>query len=138
MHGCEKRLQAEIILLQDWIELVIVTPGTAVAEAEENLAGVVCNVVENEVPLTANVALIVFVDRVAEITGGDEHLGILWIDFVAGELLSHELIVRHVIVQRPDDPIAIRPRGGAIGILIVAVALGVADEIEPVLRPALT
>ena len=87
--------------------------------------------------MSARVALVVFVDRVAQIRSGHEHAGIFRSDLVARELLAHELVVWLVVVEAPDHVVAIRPRRGTVGILIVAIALRVAHEIEPVLRPAL-
>ena len=55
---------------------------------------------------------------------------------VAGELLDRELIERHVGVEGVDDPIAIRP-DRARPVLLVAVGVGVAGQVEPAPRPAL-
>ncbi len=52
---------------------------------------------------------------------------------IAGELPGEELIVRQVVVERADDPVAIR-RHVAVDVGLVAVRVGVSREIEPVHR----
>jgi hypothetical protein len=59
-------------------------------------------------------------------------------EFVAGQLLGEEPVVRLVAVQRVDDVIAIPPGIGEMPVVFVAFALGVADDVEPVLSPAFT
>ena len=55
---------------------------------------------------------------------------------VAGELLDGELVERHVGVERLDHPVAVRPdRPRAV--LLVAVGVGVAGQVEPAPGPAL-
>ena len=56
---------------------------------------------------------------------------------VAGELFLHEARVGLVLVERPDDVIAIRPRVRPWLVLVVTVRLAVVNDIEPVPRPAL-
>ena len=50
------------------------------------------------------------------------------IQFIPGELLGDELVVREVLVERPDHPVAPRPLF-ARQVLLVAVAVGVTDQI---------
>ena len=87
-------------------------------------------------PLAGGVAVVIFVDAAAEIAGGDERLGIVGKQFVAGELLQHEAVVGLVGVEGVDDVVAITPGVGAVVVGLVAVAVGVADEVQPVARPA--
>ena len=47
-----------------------------------------------------------------------------------------ELVERHVVVERADDPVAVAP-DGAVGVVGVALRVGVAGQVEPRLRPAL-
>ena len=56
---------------------------------------------------------------------------------IARELFNGEFIEGQVGVQGTDDPVAIRP-DGSVAILLVAVAVGVAREVEPLARPAFT
>ena len=56
---------------------------------------------------------------------------------VAREMLGDELVVGNVLVQGPDDVIAILPRVRDRRVELVAPGLGVADEVQPVPPPAL-
>ena len=56
---------------------------------------------------------------------------------VAGELLNRELIEGHVGVDRPDHPVPVSP-DGSLGVLRVAGGVGVAGQVEPDTRPALS
>ena len=67
--------------------------------------------------------------------GGDEHVRILRSDLVTRDLLAHELVVGLVIVERLDDVVAIRPDVLPIRILVVAIALRIAHQVQPMLRP---
>lgn len=51
--------------------------------------------------------------------------------------MVHELIERHVLVQRLDDPVPILPRPSAFFIKLKAIRLREAGEIQPPLRPVL-
>ena len=136
-HRREEGAQAVVVLLQDRVELVVVAAGAAHAQPHEHLAGIVGHVGEDDLVLAARVALVVLVDRIAQVRRGHQHLRILRIDLVAGELLAHELVVRLVGVQALDDVVAVGPGVRPQCVLVVAVALGVAHQVEPVLRPAL-
>ena len=50
---------------------------------------------------------------------------------VAGELPRDELVEGEVLVERLDDPVAVRPHG-AVAIHLVAVRVGEAREVQPV------
>ena len=96
----EERLQPEVVLLQDRVELVVVAAGALHAHAEEDIGGDVGDVVENVRPLEGRVAVVVFVDAEAQEAGGGERLGVAGEKFVAGELLLHEAVVGLVGVER--------------------------------------
>src|SRR5436190_70948 len=51
---------------------------------------------------------------------------------VAGQLVADELVVRSVVVEGPDDVIAVRPGVGPGGVGLEAGRLGEADHVEPV------
>ncbi len=55
---------------------------------------------------------------------------------VAGKLLDGELVKRHVLVDGPDHPVAVSVRIGAGRVLLVAVAVGIAGQVQPVPSPA--
>ena len=61
-------------------------------------------------PLPADVALVVLVGPEPQEAGGDQRLGVVRGELVAGELLADEPVVRLVRVERPDDVVAIRAR----------------------------
>jgi hypothetical protein len=52
-------------------------------------------------------------------------------------LLNGELVERKVAIERVDDPVAIAPSPGAGAIFFIAVAVGVARQVEPVAGPPL-
>ena len=54
---------------------------------------------------------------------------------VASDLHPGEFVVRHVGVKRVNDPVAIRPGVAARFVVLEAVALAVARDVEPVSRP---
>ena len=57
---------------------------------------------------------------------------------VPGDLLDREMIVGHIGVQRGDDPVAIAKRERPRTIFLIAVAIGIASQVEPMSAPALT
>ena len=78
-----------------------------------------------------------------EKAGSDNTLAVhsIWIvrgQQVTGDLLSDELVIGHVVVERVDDVVAVFPRIGVPVILVVAGRVGVARDIQPVPTPALT
>ena len=56
---------------------------------------------------------------------------------IPGDLHAHEFIIRHVVVQRVNDPVAIRPEIVADIVPLKTVALAKPREIQPVPPPAL-
>ena len=58
-------------------------------------------------------------------------------DLVAGDLLGQEAVERLVAVQGVDHVVAEPPGVGNVAVVLVALGLGEADHVEPVLRPAL-
>jgi hypothetical protein len=83
-QGSEERLQAEVVLLQQRIELVIVAASAAQPQPEEHVGRHVGDVVERIGPLAAHVPLVVFVDALPQVAGGREGLGVVGRDLVAG------------------------------------------------------
>ena len=62
--------------------------------------------------------------------GAIEHL-------VSGELLPDELVVGPVLVEGPDDVVAVAVHVGTELVPLVSVRVCVADDVEPVPRPVL-
>ena len=69
----EEGLEAEVVVLQDGVELVVMAAGAADGEAEEDLAGEVGDLVEDVGPLAGHVALVELVGAVPVVGGGDLH-----------------------------------------------------------------
>ena len=51
--------------------------------------------------------------------------------FVAGDLLTDEAIIWHILVKRPHDVIAVLPGKRTDGVVVVSGRLGKTDEVEP-------
>ena len=133
----EEGLQAVVVAVEDGVELVIVAAGAAVGEAEEGGADGVGDVVEQFLPALHEVACVALVGEVAVEPGSDERGGVAGVEFVAGDLLADEAVVRLVLVEGVDDVVAVAPDVGAGLVALEALAVGVAGEVEPVARPAL-
>ena len=127
----EEAAEGVVVALQDGVELVVVAAGALHAGAEEDVAGGVGDVVQDVLPLAAGVAVIVFVDPMAEVAEGRERVGVAGEEFVAGDLLLHEAVVRLVLVEGLDDVVTVAPGGRAEIVDAKAVAVGVAHEVEP-------
>src|SRR5262249_29027118 len=78
------------------------------------------------------------VDAGAEEAGRGHRPGVVRSDLVAGNLLPNEPIIGLVVVEGADDEVAIGPRVRAVVVVLEAVTLGEADDVEPVPRPALS
>ena len=61
------------------------------------------------------------------------------IEAVGRDLLDEELVVRKILVERADDPVAVRVRIRVAPLFLedVALGVGVAGDVEPVAAPAL-
>ena len=62
---------------------------------------------------------------------------VTWSSLVAGDLLLEEHVVRLVLVERADHVIAVAPGVGTVEVVLEAVGIGVARDIQPVAAPAL-
>ena len=56
---------------------------------------------------------------------------------VAGNVLAHQLVVRHVSVERADHVVAILVRVLCIVVELMATRFGIPDQIEPMSAPSL-
>ena len=138
----EDRLDAEVVLLGHRVELVAMTAGAVERQAEEGLAD------------DADHVLHLLLTRVGTLRGvglgvagpvpgaADEHArgnnavaGHRFED-VAGELFLHETVVGLVVVEAPDDVVAVVPSPVAWMVVFKSLALGIADDVEPVPSPA--
>ena len=58
------------------------------------------------------------------------------LDLVPGDLPPHELVVRHVFVERLDNKVAVVVGVMPVGVLLKAEAVRITREVEPVSAPA--
>ena len=99
--------------------------------AEEDVPGRVGQVVEDRLPLAAGVAVVVFVDPVAQVARRRERRGIAREQLVPGQLFLDEPVVGLVRVVSLDDVVAVAPGGRTEVVDAEAVAVRVAHEVEP-------
>src|SRR6185436_15256255 len=66
---------------------------------------------------------------------GSRAVVVLRQQFVAGQLHANELAVRHVLVQRANDPVTIVIGAGSKPVELVATAFRVSSGVEPMPRP---
>ena len=135
-NGGEAGLQAVEVGLLDVVELVIVAAGTADGETHEGEAGVLGDVVENFLALLHEIRGVDVFGVEAEQAGGDQGVVIVRLELVAGELLADEAVVGQVVVEGANHVVAIPVGVGAEAVFLEAFGFAVADDVEPVLRPA--
>src|SRR5579883_65569 len=75
-------------------------------------------------------------------TGRDEQLGrlarvVAASQLVAGQLLGYESVVGLILVKGTDDVVAVAPGVRPLAVGLVAIGLGVAGDVQPMLGPAL-
>ena len=135
----QERLEAVVVFLRDRVELVIVAAGTADRQAEEHDRGRVGHLGQHFVAAEGDFLVAgVPPDRTEAVEAGrDLQFVAVGIDLVAGQLLQHEAVERLVVVERLDDVVAVAPRPGAVAVVLEALGLGVAHDIEPVPAPLL-
>ena len=134
VDAAEDRLEAVVIADRDGIELVIMAAGAADREAEETLACIDENVVEGVLPGEPFRGVVGADLSREENRGGDEKPGGGVVPVgIAGELTADEGVVGHVGVEGGHDPVAVGPGIGPFGIHLVAVGVGIPDDVEPVL-----
>ena len=56
---------------------------------------------------------------------------------ISGDLMLHKGVEGHVVIERFNDPVAVLPSAVAFGIVLKAVSICVARQIQPPLRPVL-
>ncbi len=121
-----------ILFLRDRIIFVTVASGALEGQAEERRregVGPVGDVLDAELLLDAASLVglaVVAVERRGEDLGAGGRR-----EQVAGQLPGDEPVVRQIVVERPDDPVAPRPHG-AIDVGLVSVRVGVSGQVEPV------
>ena len=126
-----------VIALRDRVDFVIVAAGAVHRQSEKRLAGGRDDVVETFVQREQPVGRLIVPQAEPVKAGGDDRVARHGRQFVSGQLLADELIVRFVAVERADHVVAVTPRIGLGTVTFKAVGVGVTDHIQPVPRPLL-
>ena len=136
VHECE---QPVVVLLGDRIVLVIMALGAADGQAEpdgSDRVGAIHGLLEPEL-LDLHPAFPVL-EAVPVESRRDPLVDSCARQDVPRDLLDRKAVKRHVAIESVDHPLAPAPGVRPLGVLLVAVGVGVASEIEPVDRPALS
>ena len=133
----KERQQRVIVALQKRIDLVIVAASAIRRQAEKRLRRRRQDVVQPVEERQLAIGRLIVPQAEPVISGRDDPVGSDLIEFIAGQLLTNELVVRLVVVERADDVVAITP-DERLGIVpLEAVRLGVANQVEPMSSPML-
>ena len=130
-HGVEEPVHRVVVALADRVELVVVALGALERQTQEDLGRGVGAVlgVDRQVLLRDHPAL--GAGGVAPVEArGDLLVQGRVRQQVAGELLDDKLVEGLVVVQRPHDPVPVRPHGPPV-VQVEAVGVGVAGGVEP-------
>ena len=114
---------------------MVVAAGTGHSQPQKDIAGDIRHLVQDVVPMAASVALVVFEDSQAKVTGRDHRVGSMAGELVTGQLLGYEFGIGFVCIERANDVVAISPEVSAVGILIPSIRLGVPYHVQPVPPP---
>ena len=134
----ERRLDRIVIARRHGIELVIVATRALQRLGEEGLADAVGDIVEEALARDlGDFHAREFPRTHAEKTGGNDRLGIFRIEFVAGDLFAGKTVVGQIGVEGAHDVVAVTPGVAALEVVGEPAAVGVAHDVEPVLRHAL-
>ena len=138
----ENAVEAVEIALRNGVELVVVAAGARDGQAEECLGHRVNLAVHHDDFLALHIhGRLVELDqspprrreqRLVQLAGPARLL-----QQVAGDLLTQELVVGQVAVERADEPDAVAPGVRQEGVVLRAVRVGVADHVLPVAGEAL-
>lgn len=135
--GIEKSVELKEFALGDWIVLVVMTFGATGGQPEPDGG-------RGADPVDRGFATVFFLVHSTFLIGegvsmeaGGDFLGEIRIgQEVAGELLDRELVEGKVPIDGVDDPVAVKVGIRAGGIFFVAIAIGVAGQVEPMAAPA--
>src|SRR5262245_24298666 len=116
---------------------MVVTARATIRQTHENGAGSVGDVVQNLLTPLLEIARIALIGIVAMEAGGDARFRIVGPQFVTGDLLLYEAVVRLVFVERADHVVAVAPRVRTWLVRFEALAFRETGQIKPVTAPAL-
>ena len=117
---------------------MVVTLGTAYADAHECFTGQGGQFIHDQFPMHLNVPLVVFVDAVSQISGSNKNIWIMRRHFISRQLLLDKGIIWFVFVDGIDDIITVGPGMRPEGILTVTIRLSPTGDIQPMLPPSFT
>ena len=138
VDGIEEGVQTVIVPLRYRVVLVVVTLGAFDAQAEPyRRHGIRAVDRFLEAGLFEIDPALAVLEGVAVEARGDARLHRAALEQVAGNLFEGKPIERHVMVQRVNDPMAEAPGVRTGQVFFIAVAVGVAGLIEPMLGPLL-
>ena len=116
---------------------MVVAAGTVDRQAEKHLPRGRHDVVEPVVAELLAVGRLVVPDAEPVVARRDEGVTRGLGQFVTGQLLDYELVIGLVVIERPDDVIAIPPGMRLVAVAFEGVCVGIANQIEPVSSPLL-
>ena len=134
----EDGLHAVVVALENGIELVIVTTRAADGEPEQALAHGADDFVKFILPSRAH-GLLVTANLPGQIrrAGDEKTQRRIRAGDVAGQLIAKKLVVWQIGIERVNDPVAVMPCLGPLAVGFKPHRLRPADDIQPMLRPAL-
>ena len=138
LHRSEEGLKTVVIALGERLELMIVAARAAHGQAKKSQRGGIGNIVERVVAALFLVGTVHHIRAEKIEAGGRERLGVAGPEFVAGDLLADKTVVRLIVIEGANNVVPVTPRMRAYGIVLKAIGLGEAGEVEPVPPPALT
>ena len=131
----EQTHQPEVLVMSDGVVLVGVTLSATGGQPHPNSAGggdPVDRGIETEFQ---GIDSAFFVELGVSVKPGGGFLFLRSVgQHVPGQLFYGELVVGHIVIESPDHPIAVGP-DVAWTIFLVAIAVGIAGEVEPLATP---
>ena len=109
--------------------------GTIERHAEHRLANGGDDVVETIVAGLLGIDRFIIPDAQAIEARCDQRVGIAGEKLIACQLFAQEAVERLILIEGTDDVIAIAPDVRLRVVALVAVGLGIADEVEPMPGP---
>ena len=136
----ERCRQAVVVLLLQWIVLVVMAADATQGQSEHRPAHghqhIIQLIVANSFDcLGSRLARVRACDQK---TAGGRGKVIIRQQLVAGQLHPHELVVRQIVVERANHPVAVVIRSGAKTIKFVTTAFSKPRDIEPMASPFFT
>src|SRR5205807_4835652 len=112
------------------VELVVMAAGATQRQPKKDLRRRADDVVELIEAIFGGIGRLVVPRAKAVVTRGNQGFGTGIGQLIPGELFEEEAVVRLVIIEGANDVIAVAPDVGFGGVALVAVAVGVANQVE--------